>query len=251
LLLPAIYPRLDKVVFVNRQAAASTQGIVRLDASRIEVIPNSLDPDTIEERQRAGHSWNPPPGAMPIVMAVGRLNPEKGFDLLIRAHRRLRDAGVDHLLVILGKGPLREALAALAQQLNVSNSVIMPGYFANPYDAMKKAAVFALSSHVEGFPSVLMEALYLGIPIVATRCRSGPAEILDNDRYGLLVPPNDEIALSEAIGTLLNDPARRSQMSEAGRNRIKAFYAGSIVNHWQSMFAEVLGQRTKINSDSR
>jgi glycosyltransferase involved in cell wall biosynthesis len=115
-------------------------------------------------------------------MAVGRLNSEKDFDLLIRAHRRLRHAGLDHLLVILGRGPLRNDLSRPAQRLGVANSVIMPGYLANPYGAMKRATVFVLSSHVEGLPSVLLEALYLGIPIVVTNCPSGPAEILDNGR---------------------------------------------------------------------
>jgi glycosyltransferase involved in cell wall biosynthesis len=111
---------------------------------------------------------------------------------------------------------------------------------------LKNAAVFVLSSHVEGFPSVLLEALYLGTPIVATRCPSGPAEILDDGRYGLLVPPNDQIKLSEAIGALLIDPARRRRMSETGRIRIKDFYAANIVLRWHSLFAETLGNHAKV-----
>ncbi len=239
-LLRAIYPRLDRVVFVNRHAASSIEKLAHLRHSQVRVISNSLDPQAVETRQKTTPSWNGMRANQPVVMAVGRLNPEKGFDLLIRAHHRLRNRGVDHLLVIMGKGPLRDDLAALARRLEVADTVVMPGYFVNPYTAMKEATVFALSSHVEGFPSVLLEALYLGVPIVATRCPSGPEEVLDNGRCGVLVPPNDEIALAEAIGDLLQDPVKRSRLIAEGRDRIREFYAQNIASVWQGMFDELL-----------
>jgi glycosyltransferase involved in cell wall biosynthesis len=235
-----VYPRLEKVIFVSSDAAASTEEVVTLDASRVEVIPNSLDPLAVETVQRTCQTWDHPFPAKPVVMAVGRLNPEKGFDLLIRAHRRLRDMGVEHSLVILGEGPLRAELTELVKELRVADSVIMPGFFPNPYTALKQATLCVLSSHFEGCPSVLLEALALGVPIVATRCFSGPREILDEGKYGMLVPPNDEAALTEAIGKLLNDPARRKQLRLAGLERIRQYFPANIAPRWDRLFTEIL-----------
>lgn len=238
-LVRAIYPRLDKVVFNALDAASSTQDIVRLEASRMAVIPSSLDPAGIEAVQRSGQSWQCPPLDAPLVMAVCRLNREKGLDVLLRAHRRLRDAGVHHLLAILGKGPLRQELTDLAKQLQVADTVMMPGYFTNPYSAMEKATVFVLSSRAEGCPSVLLEALHLGLPIVSTTCLSGPSEILDGGRYGILVPPEDETALAQALGRLLNDPAKRAELSVLGRARARQYSATAIAARWGQLLTEV------------
>jgi glycosyltransferase involved in cell wall biosynthesis len=239
-LVRMVYPRLDRVVFNAIDAAASTQDIVSLKASRVAVIPSSLDPAAIDLVERTGPSWEYKPSGDPLVMAICRLNPEKGLDVLIRAHRRLRDVGVQHSLAILGKGPLRDELAGLANQLHVADTVMMPGYFANPFSAMKKATVFVLASRVEGCPSVLLEALHLGVPIVATSCLSGPSEILDCGRYGLLVPPNNEVALAEAIGQLLNDPAQRMQLSAAGQVRVQEYSAATIAARWEKLLTQTL-----------
>jgi glycosyltransferase involved in cell wall biosynthesis len=244
-LVRAVYPRLDRVVFNALDAASSTRNVVRLETSKVAIIPSSLDPAGIEAVQRSGQSWQCPPLDGPLVMAVCRLNPEKGLDVLLRAHRRLRDASVHHWLAILGKGPLREELMHLASRLRVADTVMMPGYFANPYSAMEKASVFVLPSGVEGCPSVLLEALHLGLPIVSTNCLSGPSEILDGGRYGMLVPPDDDSALAEALGRLLNDPAKRAELSTLGRARARQYTGTVIADRWGQLFTDVFEANTR------
>lgn len=129
-------------------------------------------------------------------------------------------------LLIGGEGPERSALLRLAGQLGVTDDVALPGFFDNPYACMAHAAVFVLSSAWEGLPSVLVEAMACGCAVVSTDCPSGPAEILQDGKYGPLVPVRDPVALAEAIAKVLEqrpDPARlisrASDFSEASAAR--------------------------------
>ena len=106
--------------------------------------------------------------------------------------------------MILGEGPERESLEALISELGLEKDVARPGWVANPYPWMANAGVYVLSSRWEGLPSVLIEALYCGVPIVATDCLSGPREILDGGEHGLLVPVGDVDALARGIGSALD-----------------------------------------------
>jgi len=101
--------------------------------------------------------------------------------------------------MILGDGPERSSLEALVAERGLTGSVDLPGWISNPYPYMAHAGVFVLSSRWEGLPSVLIEALFCGVPVVATDCLSGPREILEGGRYGALVPVGNEDALAAAI----------------------------------------------------
>src|SRR5690606_7014711 len=110
------------------------------------------------------------------------------FLTLIRAFARVRATRNDARLVILGEGEQREEIERLVAELGLKPHVSLPGFVKNPYAYMARAAVFVLSSRWEGFPNVLVEAMAVGVPVVATDCMAGPAEILENGRYGQLVP---------------------------------------------------------------
>ena len=135
----------------------------------------------------------------PIILGVGRLNEVKGFDDLIKAHKYLLMNNVKNKLIILGEGEQRGYLERLILELNVRDSVILKGFVDNPYKYMRSASVFVLSSKYEGFSVVIAEALSVGLPVVSTDCPSGPSEILEDGKYGLLSPVGDYEGLAMNI----------------------------------------------------
>jgi glycosyltransferase involved in cell wall biosynthesis len=159
---------------------------------------------------------------VPVILGVGELCARKDFGTLIRAFalvRRERPAR----LVILGKGRQREKLEALARELGVGADVSLPGFVNNPYPYMKRASLFVLSSAYEGFGNVLVEALATGTPVVATDCPSGPREILEDGRYGPLVPVGDVRRLASSIlDTLAHPPEPPLLVQAAERFRVES-----------------------------
>jgi glycosyltransferase involved in cell wall biosynthesis len=145
------------------------------------------------------------PGAPPVILAVGRLTLQKDFPTLIRAFARLR-ARRSARLVILGEGELRDELEALVAELGLTADVALPGFVDNPFSWMRGSALFVLSSAWEGFGNVLVEAMACGTPVVSTDCPSGPAEILENGKWGRLAAVGDAEALARAIAEALDDP---------------------------------------------
>jgi len=188
-----------------------------IDPARIWVIYNPVvTAEMLEEAEcEAPHPWLSA-GGMPVVMGAGRLSKEKGFDTLIRAFALVRKSR-EARLIVLGSGPERARLAALADQMDVGTSVDFPGYKANPYAYMARSSVFVLSSLAEGFGNVLAEALALGTPVVSTDCPGGPCEILDGGRYGRLVPVGNAQAMARAILETINIPPRRDLLKMRGR----------------------------------
>lgn len=171
------------------------KGLARLT----KVIPT---PVLSDEVRRSGSEVPPHPWLLqdniPVVLSAGRLEPHKGMLDLVRAFRQVRNARHARL-VILGAGSERERLEAEVKRLSLAEDISMPGFFANPFSFMNRATVFALASHYEGLPNVLIQALAFGTPVVATDCKSGPSEILDNGRLGALVPVGDTNSLAAAI----------------------------------------------------
>ncbi len=181
--------------------------------------------------------------AKPVIIGVGRLAQEKAFDRLIYTHAALRGQGLTHHLVLLGDGPLREALVAQAAALGVADTVFLPGHVANVVDWLGHATVFALCSRYEGFSLALLEALHAGVPTVAMDCPSGPREILQDGRVGRLVPADDEAAFTQAIAELLRDPAQRAHYAALGRQRAQDYTPERIVPRWEALLHDILARR--------
>lgn len=191
------YPRATKVIAVSHGVKRSLVAHARVAARHIEVIYNPV----IGPELRSGHRCRPavlPADSVPNIVGMGRLVPEKDFPTLLRAFARLLEQRSARLL-ILGEGPERAALQDLVQELGVERAVSLPGFVSNAYDYLAHADLFALSSQREGLPTVVIEALALGTPVVATDCPSGPREILADGRYGPLVPVGDSAALAAAM----------------------------------------------------
>lgn len=197
------YPWADAIVAVCEGVADDLALRAGLARDSIDVIYNPIVTPAFQQRVRAPleHPWFVP-GEPPVVVAAGRLVPQKGFATLLRAFARVRRARPARLL-ILGEGPERPALEALAGELGIATDVGLPGFTANPYPFMARAGVFVLSSGWEGLPGALIEALYCHVPLVSTDCPTGPREILCGGRYGVLAPVGDEAALADGIGEAL------------------------------------------------
>lgn len=197
------YPYADRIVAVSEGVAHDLANHVRLQS--IDAIYNPIVTDALKTLScaEANHPWLTARHA-PVVLGVGRLAPQKDFSTLIKAFARLRETR-DARLIILGEGELRSPLEALVRQFGLQEVVSLPGFVSNPYAFMRQADLFVLSSAWEGLPTVLVEAMACGTSVVSTDCPSGPAEILENGRWGRLVPVGDEVALAEAIAATLDE----------------------------------------------
>jgi glycosyltransferase involved in cell wall biosynthesis len=218
ILMRRYFPLADLVVVPSAGVGEDVMAITGLPRSRIAIVHNPVfRPEIIElSGQSVDHAWFRDDGA-PVLVAAGKLKPQKDFATLLKAFARLREKRPLRL-VILGEGAERAALEQLVRELDVAADVDMPGYVENPYPYFRQAAVFVLSSAWEGLPNVLIEAMACGCPVVATNCPSGPAEILDHGRIGKLVPVGDVAAMARAIGETLEASGPRELFVERARH---------------------------------
>ena len=227
------------VVAISRGVADDLVRNVGVDRGRIQVLYNpTIAPDFFHRLEENVKLPELVGVQGPTVVAVGRLVLAKGFDVLIRALALVRKT-VDANLVILGDGPERANLEALIQSLGLENAVQLSGYRQNVLPIVKRADVFAMSSRWEGFGNVLVEALYAGVPVVATDCPHGPREILDGGRFGMLVPVDDPAAMAAGISRALNGGEQIDQDARSEwlgqftvENAVKEFlrYLDNVVN---------------------
>ncbi|MBA4741621.1 MAG: glycosyltransferase [Azoarcus sp.] len=180
--------------------------ITQIAPERMHLIRNPVVTSDLERlaATTVDHPWLTD-GAPPLILAIGGLRRQKGFDTLIEAFARLR-ARRECRLMILGRGHLEATLTRRAAELGVAADFALPGFDPNPYRYLSRAALFVLSSRWEGSPNALTEALALGTPVVATDCPSGPREILGGGRVAPLVPVGDAPALADAMARVLAEP---------------------------------------------
>ncbi|UEM21906.1 glycosyltransferase [Skermanella mucosa] len=212
-MVPWLYPTASRIIAVSGGVAEDLARFSGIPGNRIDVVHNGIvTPDLYAKAgEPCDHPWFRP-GEPPVVLAAGRMVDVKDFAALIRAFALLR-ARRPVRLMILGEGELRADLERLAEQLGVAADVAMPGFQPNPYALMSRAGVFVQSSRWEGLPSVLVEAMACGTPVVATDCPGGTREILDDGKLGALVPLGDDQALADAIGRTLDHPVPANAMA--------------------------------------
>ena len=211
-LLKRLLPAADAVVGVSSGVAEDLRRIVPRASDFILAIPNPVGIADIAEKAALPmeHPWfNDDSGS--VILSAGRLTSVKDHATLLRAFAdvtRSRPAR----LVILGVGPERENILELAERLGVSQHVNLPGFEVNPFAYMSRSKVFVLPSRYEGFPNVLTQAMACGTPVVSTDCPSGPSEILEDGKWGRLVPVGDWCAMAEAIIETLDNPIPSDQL---------------------------------------
>lgn len=221
--LKRLLPSADAIIAVSRGVAEDLErhlpGAAR---DLVRVVPNPVVDSELAARAAApvAHPWFAD-RRVPVVLSAGRLHSQKDFPTLLRAFSEVAQARPARL-VILGEGPLLARLRALARELRIARAVDFPGFRANPFAYMAKARVFALSSTSEGLPSVLIESMACGTPVVATDCPYGPREILESGRWGRLVPVGDHQSLAGAILDTLDHPGDPGLLvARAGRYAVE------------------------------
>ena len=241
-LMPSLYrllgPLASGVVAVSQGVALDVAAVTGIPLKRITPIYNPVvtrDFDALAD-EPVEHPWMRD-GEPRFFVSAGRLVAQKNHQMLVRAFAAHVHRGADSRLVILGSGPERERLMALAVELGVGDRFGLPGFIDNPLPFIRRAAAFVLTSRYEGFGNVLVEAMGVGTPVISVDCPHGPAEILDGGQYGLLTPVDDIDALSRA----LDIDTKRRWPAEVLRCRAAAFRAQTIADAYLALMAPSAG----------
>jgi glycosyltransferase involved in cell wall biosynthesis len=217
-------PRYERVICVSEDLLCHCRSL-GVPEGKLQLIENAIDTAQFQRsvavadaKQRIG--W---PARRLLVGAAGRLSGEKAFDVLIRAIHELLQRGVDVGLVIAGDGVARESLQRIVDELGMQDRVQLLGFQSDLRSLYEAMDIFVLSSLREGLPNVLLEAMSMEVPVVATRIAGVPRLILHNDN-GWLVPAGEQSALANAIGSLLESSPTRARLAAAGRQTIEERY---------------------------
>ena len=239
-----LMPNADCIHAVSTGVAREVVELVPNVRDRITVIFNPVDPRLVSlAKYPVEHPWlqiksESTSGTGPrVILAAGKLIKPKNFTMLARAFATIRSKR-DVRLIILGEGKERTAIEKTIYDLNIEDSVSMPGWVHNPYAFMARADLFVLSSSYEGLPGVLIQALACGCPVVSTNCPHGPSEILENGRLGRLVPVDDPVSLAKAITATLDEEPNRAML----KNRANDFSSKHLIRQYEDMFNKVVAE---------
>jgi glycosyltransferase involved in cell wall biosynthesis len=254
-------PLMTRAVAVSAGVAAELESSAGLPAARILTIHNPVVGPDFEGRcaEAAYHPWfdrdagsasqgealqgEVPQGKVPqgpVFVTAGRLVPQKDHETMIRAlalHRRRHDGR----LIVLGDGPRREALQDLVMQLGLGDAVDFLGFRQNALPYFRQADAFLLSSRCEGFGNVIVEAMGCGTPVISSRCEFGPAEILEDGRYGVLVEPQNAAALAEAMDQAAT--LRERFPADMLRRRAGEFSYAACASRYMALFKALAPHR--------
>jgi glycosyltransferase involved in cell wall biosynthesis len=232
-----LYRRADALVCASRpmlhwfESKAGIKGLVIPNPVAPGVLP--VHSDKNDKREKAGH----------VVVGMGRLVEQKGFDLLLEAFSRVAPRHPDWSLKILGEGPLKSQLKAQTQKLNLAARVEFTGALADPFAVLHTADLFVFSSRFEGFGNALCEAMACGLPAISFDCPSGPSEIIRNGIDGVLVPVEDVSALAATMDQLISDDQERLKLAARAPEVVLRFGIEGILDLWKQTFNDLLTKR--------
>jgi glycosyltransferase involved in cell wall biosynthesis len=204
-------------------------------ARRVPVIPNPVVWPLSQHAPQVNPATSCAPGRQ-ILLGVGRLSDEKNFTTLIAIFARLAPLHPDWDLVILGEGAQRAALSAQVQAGGLGQRVFLPGSVGNVGDWYARASLYAMSSHFEGFPNTLVEAMAYGLPAVSFDCDTGPRDIIRHGIDGVLVAPGDVEGMASALDTLMRDSRARARFARRAVDARERFSMEKISRMWETVF---------------
>jgi glycosyltransferase involved in cell wall biosynthesis len=229
----------DRVGVQTERSRPWAEGLT--DQASVFVLPNAIyvDPSTgvgeVDLRALVGL-----PDRAQILVSMGRLAPEKGFDLLIHAFAHLAASHPDFHLVILGEGADRNSLEQIRESSGLTGRVHFPGQVSNPTAYLQQCDLFVMSSRYEGFPNALCEAMASGLPVISFDCPTGPGEIIRNEVDGILVPAGDLQGLTDTMQRLMSDAAARRVLGARGPEILERFSEDRIMGKWDRILAELV-----------
>ncbi|MGP3964278.1 glycosyltransferase family 4 protein [Nonomuraea sp. 3N208] len=226
------YDRFDAVVVLTETSRAEYRALLR-PGTPIVRIPNAVH---MEHRKHSDQS-------NPTVIAVGRLVPQKGFDMLIPAFAAVADAYPEWTVRIFGTGPSQQRLQERIDEHDMGGRIRLMGRTDRIHEELAKASIYALSSRIEGLPMAMIEAMGHALPIVAFDCPTGPADVLTPGQDGLLVPPRDVEKLGEALGRLMGDRELRARLGAAAAETAHAYTPQVVMPLWEELFTALAGGR--------
>jgi GalNAc-alpha-(1->4)-GalNAc-alpha-(1->3)-diNAcBac-PP-undecaprenol alpha-1,4-N-acetyl-D-galactosaminyltransferase len=239
LLRRRLYPLASYVTVLTEESLdyfSSVSGI------RGRIIPNAVTPDVVSRFAETPQHKNGK-----TLLAMGRLDHQKGFDLLVSAFAIIAKMHPDWTLLILGEGVARAYLESCVQKHGLGERVRMPGFTKRPFDAMRRADLFVLSSLDEGFGNVLIEAMACSVAVVSFDCPSGPRHIIRDGIDGVLVPPRDAQAMAAALDLLMGDEAARRRLAEKGPEVVERFGVEKVMSMWEELVLDCRSKPYKLN----
>ena len=226
------YRRADGLVIQTESLRSWAEGIIRKE--RVHVIPNSVR--TVGSLAHSDRTRNLKGGR---VVAVGRLTRQKGFDLLLEAFAQCHHRHEQWTLRILGEGEERETLEFQASRLKIKDAVEFIGVVKDHEVHLRSSQLYVLASRYEGFPNSLLEAMAMGLAVIATDCPTGPADIVAHNENGLLVPPNNVAALAGAMDRLMADSEERQRLGGRAGEVVERFSLNKVMKLWDGLLAGI------------
>jgi glycosyltransferase involved in cell wall biosynthesis len=233
LFLKRFYPAADGIITVSNGVADDLKTIIPKEAKKMVTIYNPVVTKEIINKSNDPLEFSIFKNrTKPVIISVGRLVPQKDYCTLIKAFEKVKQK-LDANLLILGEGPERKSIESLVVELGLEDAVYMPGFVDNPYKYIKNSSCFVLSSAWEGFGNVLVEAMACGTPVISTNCPSGPSEILEDGKYGALVPVKDYENLADSIINTLKNPIKSNVLME----RANSFTLEAIADQYLTLLS--------------
>lgn len=196
------------------------------------VIPNAIFNEN-------AYKLTPPEEREKLICAVGRLNKQKRFDILIDAFASISKKIPDYKMIIFGEGELRNDLESRIKELSLQDRVILPGTNPEAVKIVNRASVFVLSSDLEGMPNVLMEAMAMGVPCVSTRCDMGPEELIESGENGILVEVGNTQQIADSILKIINNDELADKLSNNARELLKTHSIEAISKKWIEFLKQI------------
>jgi GalNAc-alpha-(1->4)-GalNAc-alpha-(1->3)-diNAcBac-PP-undecaprenol alpha-1,4-N-acetyl-D-galactosaminyltransferase len=235
------YRGLQRIVSVSQGVDSEMTWLPK--AKRTVIYNPFLPPKNFQDKIHYPNGVNPD---KKWIITMGRLIPEKGFDLMLTAFQTIADRYPDWQLLILGEGKLRHDLEILREHLGLSESVVFTGAISDPFPFLKHSQLFVSSSRTEGFPMALGEALACGLPAIATNCSSGIQELMRDGIDGIVVPNQDVAELAAAMDRLMSDEVERNRLASRAPEVLERFSLDKVLDEWETLIDEILKEKLLI-----